>query len=239
MIGYSRYSSACLCLCLQLGPLLLGSLNNLVLVVDLQDAGVLANGLRPPVEVRALMLEPRDEIGRQGAVLGQGKQSNDEWGCEDLVLVSSRLSAIDVLSCLCKGELIAAAEEGSCVLEKRLDLLDDTSKSIVSSLVDLVICLRSVDSRGDMRLDLARVGISKEANPGSDQSPIAVRGRGQKSVVGIGVYEELGDDGGLGDGLAIVDNGGNEASRVDLQILWGARSVQVNDLLLERKAEFL
>jgi hypothetical protein len=172
-------------------------------------------------------------------VLGQGKQSNDEWGCEGLVLVSSRLSATDILSCLCKGELIAAAEEGSCVLEKRLDLLDNSSKSIVSSLVDLIVCLRSVDSPSDMRLDLGRVGISKEADPRSDQSPIAVRGRGQKSVVGIGIYEELGDDGGLGDGLAIVDNGGNEASWVDLQILWGARSVQVNDLLLEREAEFL
>lgn len=144
----------------------------------------------------------------------------------------------DVLSCLCECELIAAAEERSCVLEKRLDFLDDTSESIVSSLVDLVICLRSVDSPGDMRLDLVRVGISKEANPRSDQRPIAVRGRGQKSV-GIGVYEVLRDDGGLGDGLAIVDNGGNEASRVDLQILWGARSVQVNDLLLEWEAEFL
>lgn len=92
VIEYSHYSSVCLCL--ELGPFLLGALNNLVLVVDLQDAGVLANGLRPPVEVRGLMLEPRDKIGREHAVLGQGQDSNDEWGCEDLVLVSSVFFAI-------------------------------------------------------------------------------------------------------------------------------------------------
>jgi hypothetical protein len=68
----------------ELGPLLLGSLNNRVLVVDLQDAGVVANGLRPLVKVWGFLLETRREIGREEAVLGEGQYSNDERGSEDL-----------------------------------------------------------------------------------------------------------------------------------------------------------
>lgn len=56
----------------KLGSHSLACLNNSVLVVDLQDAGVLADGLCPLVEVGSLFLEAGGEIGWQEAVLGGG-----------------------------------------------------------------------------------------------------------------------------------------------------------------------
>ena len=70
----------------ELGPLVLSSLNNRVLVVDLQHALILANGLRPPVKVGGLFLEAGGEIGRDKAVLGEGQCPNDERGSEDLFM---------------------------------------------------------------------------------------------------------------------------------------------------------
>lgn len=53
----------------------------------------------------------------------------------------------------------------------------------------------------------------------------------------MGVGEELGDNGRLGDNLAVVGEGGNEAARVNLEVGLGARGVEVDDLLLEGEAE--
>ncbi|CCF42471.1 hypothetical protein CH063_12459 [Colletotrichum higginsianum] len=53
----------------------------------------------------------------------------------------------------------------------------------------------------------------------------------------VGVGEELGDDGGLGDDLAVVRDGRHQAARVDAEVLGRARHREVDDLLLERQAE--
>lgn len=82
--GWTRKAQPHLALRSELGPLVLSSLDNRVLVVDLKHAGILANGLRPLVKVGGLFLEAGGEIGRDEAVLGEGQCSNDERGSEDL-----------------------------------------------------------------------------------------------------------------------------------------------------------
>lgn len=57
-------------------------------------------------------------------------------------------------------------------------------------------------------------------------------------MTGIRICEELGDDGGLGDGLAVVDDGWDEAAGVDLQILWGSGCAEINDFLLDGETKF-
>lgn len=52
------------------------------------------------------------------------------------------------------------------------------------------------------------------------------------------VREELRDDGRLGDDLAVVRQGRDQAARVDLEILGGTRSIEVDDLFLEGDAKF-
>ncbi|KAI6762155.1 hypothetical protein HG531_002708 [Fusarium graminearum] len=197
----------------ELGPLLLGSLNNVVLVVDPHDAGVVANGLRPLVKVWGFFFEARREIGGKKTVLGEGQCSNDERG----------------------SELIATTKERSSVLEKRFNLLDDTSYSIIHSTTNFFVRRAAVDGPAEMALDLARVGISKEADPGSDQGPVRVRrGREQRLALGrVSVDEELGDNGRFSDGLAVVDNGRDKTARVDLEIFWRAGLVEVDDLFFE------
>lgn len=119
-----------------------------------------------------------------------------------------------------KGELIATTKERSSVLEKRFNLLDDTSYSIIHSTTNFFVRRAAVDGPAEMALDLARVGISKEADPGSDQGPIRVRrGREQRLALGrVSVDEKLGDDGRFSDGFAVVDNGWDKTARVDLEI---------------------
>lgn len=57
-------------------------------------------------------------------------------------------------------------------------------------------------------------------------------------MAGIRIGEELGDDGGLGDGLAVVNDGWDEAAGVDLQVLWGSGCAEINDFLLDGETKF-
>lgn len=54
---------------------------------------------------------------------------------------------------------------------------------------------------------------------------------------GVGVGEEVGHYGGLSDDLAVVDERGHEAARVDLEVFRCARLREVDDLLLEWDAQ--
>jgi hypothetical protein len=138
---------------------------------------------------------------------------------------------------LCKGELIAPVKVRRRILKKRLNLLDDTSNSIVRSLISLLLRLGPINSFSNMRLNLARVRIHEESHPRSRQRTVLVRRRGEE-IVGIRIYEELSDDGGLGDDLAIVDDGWDEAAGVDLQVFWGSGGVEINDFFLEGETKF-
>lgn len=52
------------------------------------------------------------------------------------------------------------------------------------------------------------------------------------------ICEELSDDGGLGDDLAIVDDGWDEAAGVDLQVFWRSGRVEINDFLPDGETKF-
>lgn len=52
------------------------------------------------------------------------------------------------------------------------------------------------------------------------------------------ISEELSYDGGLGDGLAVVDNCWDEAARVDRQVLWGSGGAEINDVLFDGETKF-
>ena len=54
----------------------------------------------------------------------------------------------------------------------------------------------------------------------------------------VRIGEKLRDDGRLGDDLAVVGQGRNQAARIHLEVLGATRRVEVDDLLLERDAKF-
>lgn len=54
----------------------------------------------------------------------------------------------------------------------------------------------------------------------------------------IRVGEKLRDDRRLSDYLPVVEQGRDQAARVDLEVLWATRGIEVDDLLLEGDAEF-
>ena len=118
-------------------------------------------------------------------------------------------------------ELVAAVEEGRSVGEERLNLLDDAGGSVFDHLL---AHRRRVGELEDMRLNLGRPRIREEVDPCPGESTLGVRRRRQE-VGRVGVGQELGDDGGLGDDLSVVGDGGHQAAGVDLEVLGGPRGV--------------
>lgn len=68
-----------------------------------------------------------------------------------------------------------------------------------------------------MREDLADKGVDKEGDLGALDGSLGGVG-GRKQVRGVGVGQELGHDGGLGDDGAVVGDGGDEAALDELDI---------------------
>lgn len=75
---------------------------------------------------------------------------------------------------------------------------------------------------------LVRVRVDEEVDPRPPQCAAGLAGRRNK-VGWVGVGEELGDDARLADDLAVVVDGGDEATGVDLKILRVTGAGEIND----------
>lgn len=157
-------------------------------------------------------------------ILGKGRKRGNRFPPE--CLESTHLS---------QGGLLAATEKRRRVSKQRLDLLDNRVGGRLANLGPGLVRLgrHALEDRGE---DLGEEGVDEEADAGAAQG--AVRGvGGREQVRGEGVGEELGDDGGFGDDLAVVRERGDEAAGVDLQVLFGAGFVEIDNLLFEGNVE--
>lgn len=131
---------------------------------------------------------------------------------------------------LCKRQFLAAAEERLGISQQRFQLLDNQLNEFLAQLILFLV------GHG-IGLDPEREGLGNE-RVGEEVDPGPAKGAaffvgGRDKVGGMGVGEELGDDSGLGDDLAVVGKGGDEPAGVDLEVLGGAGHGKVNDFLLE------
>lgn len=127
--------------------------------------------------------------------------------------------------------LAAASKKGPRIAQQRLNLFTHGFHQVLEERGALLVRL------GRQRLhlqalDLGEPGVNEEGDAGTGQGAGGVR-RGREERARVGVGEELRDDGRLGDDFAIVGQGGHEAPRVDLEVLWGARSVEVDDFFFK------
>lgn len=115
-----------------------------------------------------------------------------------------------------QGQLLAAPEEGTAARlrrENRLDFLLDGGDKGLAGIGALVLA-RGTQGGDEMRLDLGEEGVDEEGDPGTLECAFGGVGGGEE-VRGMGVGEELGDDGGFGHDFAVVGYAGDKAA------LWG------------------
>lgn len=139
-------------------------------------------------------------------------------------------------SCLGEGQLVAPSEERPSILQQRLNLLGDALDELLRALTRVV---RRLGEEGlePEAVDLGEPRIDEEGDAGPGQCGVGIGG-GREEVGWVRVGEELRDDGRLGDDFAVVGQGGDQAARVDLEVRGGTRDAEVDDLLLERDAQF-
>lgn len=134
-------------------------------------------------------------------------------------------------------ELVTAAKEGVRIGEQRLNLLDEGFDGFLGDRVSLRVDLGRVEAKYH-RVDLGDVRVNKPGNLRAAERAARRVGR-REQVRRIGVGQELRDDGGLNDNLAVVRQRGNQPARVDLEVFGRARRVQVDRDLLKRELELL
>lgn len=135
-----------------------------------------------------------------------------------------------------EGQPLAAAEEGCGVLQERLELLDDGGGEVLGGGGPLGGPLGGELEPVGRGRELRDVGVDEEVDPRAAEGAAGLA-RGGDEVGGVGVGEELGDDGGLGEDLAIVGERGDEAAGVDGEVGLGAGDGEVDDFLLKGDVE--
>jgi len=163
-------------------------------------------------------------------------------------------------SYLSQGQTVAAAEEGAlAVHEQRLDFLDDGLDELLRGSIPLLL-RGGTDAGKEVRHNLADEGVDEEGHAGAVEGVLYGSRLGEE-VGRMGVSQELGDNGGLGDDVAIVREGRDQTAlqqkewlaecleglprgcrrpyRVDLQVPRLTRLVQVDDDLLVLEPQLL
>jgi len=152
-------------------------------------------------------------------VFREGEEAEEEGPCQDL---GQRKST-------------GAPEERSSIFQQRLDLLlNGRDKRFCSSYLFFTLLRRKSEK---LVIDFGEICVNEEVNSCPLQGPAGLSG-GLEEVGREGVCEELGDDGGLGDYLPIVGEGGDKAARVDGEVFWCAGDGEVNVDCLEIETEF-
>lgn len=131
---------------------------------------------------------------------------------------------------LSQSQPAAPPEKRIRILQQRLHLLNNRIHQLRAQL--LLLLITRPKNRKSQTINLAKEGIDEEVDPGALEGA-AFFGAGFLEVGGVGVGEELRDDGGFGDDGSVVGNGGDEAAGVDLEIFGGAGDGEVDDLFFK------
>lgn len=112
---------------------------------------------------------------------------------------------------LSQGQTVASTEEGTlAVLEQRLDFLHHGLGQLLRSSVSLLL-RGGTDGGKEVWHNLAEEGVDEESDAGAVEGVFSGRRLG-KEVRRVGVGQELGDNAGFGDDVAIVGEGGDETA---------------------------
>lgn len=132
-----------------------------------------------------------------------------------------------------KRERATPPKERARVGQQRLNLAGDGPDHVSEEVVALSVGFGR--QRPHLQaLDLGEPRVDEEGDAGAGQRALGVVGRGREQVVGgVRVGQEGGDDGRLGEDGAVVRERWDEAARVDLQVCWRARGVEVDDFFFE------
>lgn len=104
---------------------------------------------------------------------------------------------------LSKCGLVLAAKEGSSICKQRLNLLLDSSNSLLGELLFLLAI--GLHHRVQVALNLCVPCVDEESQSSSEQWGEWVVQAARKQMRRTGVCEELGDNARLGDDLLIIE----------------------------------
>ena len=153
--------------------------------------------LGPLPEIRRPFSNRRAQLSRVEPSLRQRDQADHERACQNLG----------------QGDFVTSAEERLCVLEQRLQLLDQLVDGRVDDGLGVGVGL-GAEELHEAALELGEVGVDEEADARAALRAAGGVGRRQK-LPRVRVGEEPRHDGGLGEDLAVVRHGWHQAARVD------------------------
>jgi hypothetical protein len=131
---------------------------------------------------------------------------------------------------LSERKTAGTAKERSSIWEQGFDLLGNSIGKSNTSI--LLLLSRDPQDREEQRMDLCEVCINEEVDSSALQGSAGLRA-GLHKVRRVGVYEELGDDGGFGDDFSIVGEWRDEAAGVNCQVFRCAGDGKINWNMLD------